>query len=295
MSTTVTIAGEQQSVGNFSAFKAMLVMDIIADAEKVYREILQEAAAFKIDYERANVVEFDRATARREFAPRVLFKVVREEKDDGRIEVHQEPVLDEQTGEPKLGPDPLGHLTEEDWTASGNVLRIFESPSDEVVYAATLPRAFKMARDEMLSLLAIVTSSNADLERWDNDDDVDQQLEDTEKRLLHRASQSELVSLAAAALRVCREEIRGPFDELVEEIRTTFRRQTPETSETPVPATDPQATDETIEPEPISTIEPEPMQVETLGSPSSSTSSEADTDGTPQSSSIEPASAGSPS
>lgn len=270
----VTIGGEPRQLGGFSAYKAFKAMEIIGDAEGIYREVLSESAAFVRQFEEENVVELDRAEARRQFTAQPIFERT-EEEVDGRTVVATRPVV--VNGEPLLTPDPLGHLTDADWQASGNRLRIGKSPSEDVRIAAMVPRAFKLGREQATRLLALALTSNADLEKWDGDGDVDAQLDATARRLLHQAAADELLALAVATLRLCREQISGPFGEVVEAIRTTFRPETPEQeSET-------------------ESDRPEPMRVVTPDSPTSSSESPDGSDGNPESSSIAPASASSPS
>jgi hypothetical protein len=63
-------------------------------------------------------------------------------------------------GVPVMGPDPLGHLTEEDWQASGNRLRIPRSPSTEERVAAVFPMALEVAEEQTLALLALLSMTN---------------------------------------------------------------------------------------------------------------------------------------
>lgn len=269
----VRIGGEPRTLGGFSAFKAFKAMEILGNAESIYRRVLSESAAFTREFEAENVVELDRAEARRQFRPQPVYEQTTEETETGSVATAT-PVLIE--GEPLLGPDPLGHLTDADWEASGNRLRIGKSPSEDVKIAAMIPRAFELGRLEATRLLALAITPNADLEKWDNDGDVDAELETVAKRLLHQATADELVALAIATLRLCKEQISGPFGELVEAARTTFRAaKDPETT----------ATGESGQ--------PEPMRVVTPGSPTSSSESPADSDGNPESSSTALASASS--
>jgi hypothetical protein len=273
----VTIGGEPRSLGDFSAYKAFKAMELMAAAESVVREVVREGARFKREHEAENFVVMDRAEARRQFRPRPLERIVREEGEDGRIAVREEPVLDA-AGEPVLGPDPLGHLTDADWEASSNQLRISESPSERMQGAAMIPIAFRLGREQVMRLLALVLAANSDLERWETDGDVDAELDQAARALLHRARADELLELAGAALQLCREQVAGPFERLMETERTTFAQPDSEPEEGKVP---------------------EPMQVEiedeTPSSPASSTDSPAATAGSPPSSSTAPVGASSSS
>jgi hypothetical protein len=271
----VVIGGEPRSLGGFSAYKAFKAMEIIASAEEVYRQVLVESASFRRDFEERNVVEVQRAEARRQFGPQPLMRIFRDQNEEGEtVAIRDEPVLDDD-GLPMMTPDPLGHLSDADWEASGNKLRLVQSPSEQVSVAAMIPTAFRLGREQALRLLALVLTSNSDLEKWDADGDVDAELDKGAKDLVHRAAADELVRLAVAALDLCKGQIAGPFDELVAAVRTTFAK--------------PEAEEE------VETRSPEPMQVETPDSPTSSGESADDSDGTPPSSSTALASASSSS
>jgi hypothetical protein len=198
-----------------------------------------------------------RAEARRQFPPRPLIEQV--EEDGATI---MRPML--RDGQPVMGPDPLGHLSDADWQASGNVLRIPEQPEDEAVMAALIPKAFKVARAQVMRLLALVTVSNRDLETWDGEQDIDAKLDEKGRQLMHDCSAGELLGLATAAMQLARGEVAGPF----EDARRAWGQMFAPKTEDPEPT-------------------PEPMRMEaedddeTTPLPTSSTASEDATAGTP--------------
>lgn len=274
----VQIAGEARTIAAFSAYKALTAGEVIADVEGAWREILNQTAEFKRDYEARNYVEMDRAEARRQFRARPMVEVVREEDPEtGAIRVREVPVTLE-SGAPMLGPDPLGHLSEEDWASSGGKLRIPDSPSEMTQWMAMAPTALRLARAQVTRLIGLVLTPNADLEKWDTEGletaDIDKKLDEAGRAVIHRASADELVRLLAGTVRVCREQLRDPFDELVGEFRAM--RGTP---------------DEEEELPPVAGA----MEIETEGESSieepqiSSSASPADSDGSPPSSSTAPA------
>lgn len=265
---TPTIGGEPITIGEFSAYKAIFAMEIVSEVESAFREVMSGAAEYKRRFEAENFVEMSRAEARRQFRPQVLIR--QEETDDGRVAV--EPMM--RDGEPVLGPDPLGHLADADWAASGQVLRIPESPSQEMQIGAMVPLAFKLARTQVLRLVALAMTPNRDLEAWDGERDIAVELDRVAREMLHRAKADELVRLAVAVAHQCREQLAGPF----EEATAAWRQLWPQ-----------QGQDEETEAAPA----PEPMRLETEPSddgPTSSTESPDDTAGRPTSSSTEPAS-----
>ncbi|MEJ7783170.1 MAG: hypothetical protein WKF96_00105 [Solirubrobacteraceae bacterium] len=263
----VTIGGEARHIGEFSAYKALLAMEMIASVEGTFREVLGEVAAFKRSYEAEHYVQLDRAEARRHFRPKALYETVVHHLEDGTTTEVDAPVLLD--GAPLLGPDPLGHLTEADWAASEHKLRVPDSPSENVQIAAMVPVAFRLGRDEVLALLALVLTPNSDLERWDTDDTVNVPVElaAAGRALLHRARADELVRLGIGAVQACKEQLAAPLAE-AREAWATLRPSHPAAG-------------------------PEPMRVETEP-PTSSTSSPNDTeDGTGSPASTEPPSSSS--
>lgn len=243
----VTVGGEPRRIGDFSAFKATLAMELVSDAQEQVETVLDAGAEFKRRFESKNYVELDRATARREFAPAVLWRDVPVKEDDGSLArdgdgvvvLSREPALGED-GQPIIGPDPLGHLTEDDWAAGNQKIRLPDSPSKEWQYAAMVPAAYKHARKEVFRLAALVLTTNEDLERWDLDETVsiDDQLETVAKQLIHRASLPEILGVAKATVQACREQLRDPFEALKAEIKESFGKpqEDPEESGEPPPA-----------------------------------------------------------
>lgn len=295
----VTVGGEPRQVGDFSAFKAATAMELIADAQEAWEKVLVVGAEFKRRYEDDHYVEVTRAEARRMFPPQVMVRdtpVKRGEPDpqtgdefvrddDGVVVFAREPILTD-AGEPVLGPDPLGHLTEQDWAESDNKIRLREAPKEELELAAMVPQGYRIAKTEFLRLLALVLTPNGDLERWDEDESLDviARLSEEGERLIHRAKLAELAAVALEAVRVLREELQDPFDQ----IRTEIKRAFPQSPDPDQP--EPMRIEEPAEPE------GEPSELEsTTGSEPSSTPSPAATAGDGERSSTAAASSSSSS
>lgn len=270
MSTTVQIGGEAHTLQDFMAFKSLTAMRLVADVEEAFREVLKVGAEFRRQFEADNYVSIPRAEARRQMRPLPLARQVQRQLEDGTIELSEGPILDEH-GQAVLGPDPLGHLTEQDWAAAGNVLRVPDTPPKELEMAAMLPKGFQLARKQVLRILALVITSNRDLEQWDTAaEDIDAKLDAAAAKLLHDARLDELIRLGIAAMNVCREQVADPF----EEAKSAWAAW--------------QATKTTPEPEPEAPA-PAVFESATDGPSTSSTSSPDNSDGTPSPPSTEPA------
>jgi hypothetical protein len=271
----VKINGEDVSIGAFSAYKAFIAMDLVAAVEGVGRVVVSEVAEFKRAFEAENVVTLTRAEARRKFPPLPLYETVTDDETGAIIE---RPMM--RDGEIVIGPDPLAHLTDADWEASGNVLTIPSSPTETMQIAAMVPKAFKLGRVETLRLLALITTSNRDLETWDEaGEDLEAKLDAGGKRLQHDCSTAEIIDLATAAILVCKEEISAPLARLRAQISQTFARPTEEPTETPI--------------EPMTIEEAEPIDASD-GPPISSGASPDGSGGTPAPSSTAPGSVSPP-
>lgn len=282
--TQVQIGGEPITLGDFSGYKAGLVLSAARNIMKSAPEILDEVARFKRQYSEANYVELARAEARRQFRPAVVYRdvIARDEETkevlrdgDGVVVIAREPFVG-RDGEPVIGPDPLGHLTDADWAASGEVLRIPRPASEELQWAVMVPVVFDLAREQVLRLLAAVVTSNRDFEEWDlegGDAKVDAELEQAAKSLQHRARGDELVRLAGATVELLEEQFLAALEESRSRLgglRRIFNRQ----EKAPAPSA------------------PEPTRMETSPSEQTgSTPSPGDTEEAPETGSTEPAGA----
>jgi hypothetical protein len=276
MSTTVQIDGEERTLADFKAYKAFLALEIIQQAEAAFRALSMEGAKYRSDYAAAHTTVLSRAEARRQFRPQPLLK--QEEQEDGTVKIF--PALAEDGVTAIVGPDPLGHLTDADWEADDNKLPIPSFPSEEEVQAYLIIKGFEVAREPVLRLLALALTANADLQRWDEDDeDTDAKLDTAAKRLLHQASAGELLKLASSVVQLVKDEISGPLAE----IREALKRLDPDEEETPDLDSPPERA-----PEPMRLEEDEPAADASSGSQTSSTGSEAGTDGTTPPASTEP-------
>lgn len=236
----VTIAGESRRIGEFSAFKAFTGLEIADEVEGEIRALFKRSAEFKREYESENYTDFPRAEARRYFAPGPMYRTVPLEVDgdpvleDGQVVTISQPLLDEH-GAPLIGPDPLGHLTDQDWEASGQKLRVHDSPSPKLVQGAMVPAAFRIAKVQVLRLIALALTSNDELERWEREEkDVNEALDAEAGRLQHKASIGELMEVAYAVVEEAQAQLSGPFDRITAALTAAAERRRKEKPPEPV-------------------------------------------------------------
>jgi hypothetical protein len=253
----VTIAGEERTLAEFSTYKAEVAFDELTKVEALWQEIVTAMAEFKRRWEAEHYVELERSEARREFRPKVLYRS--RLSDDGTV--IEEPMLGPD-GEPLLGPDPLGHLSEEDWAASGHHLRVSDSPSRDMQWASIVPLAFQKGRKQVVRVIALTLISNTELEEWDEADrDLDAELDAAARKLSHRSQPEELLLAATAIVGLLQEQLGGPFEEFAAQVGGVLkaRQKRAEVEQ-----------------------EPEPMRPEPSEEPTSSTPSPDATAGTPE-------------
>lgn len=281
--TVVTIGGEQRTIAEFSAFKALHAMAVIKQVEEKVRELILGAGAFRDEYAKAHFTRMTRAEAKRNFPPQPLY----EQRANDRGEVETLLVLID--GEPKLRPGKLDHLTEEDWAAAGHELIAPEYPSDEMVQAMMVTSAFEIARTHVLRLLALALVANRDLRKWEEDgDDLDAKLDEEAKTLVYDCTAPELLELTVSVIGAVKDQISGPFGDARAALQEVFRPAqgaTPAGEVTPSPMT--------VEREEPTTDQEDAGSGETASSPTSSTSSPDATDGATPSASTVPAGASS--
>jgi hypothetical protein len=200
---TVQVGDEQIRLEPFSGRKAIRVVRTIERITKGVPEILEEWARFTSAYEASHVTELDRAAARVHYAPVPLMDEDPILQDGealtdqaGNVLVRRTPKLDGE-GRPVMGPDPLGHMTDEDWAANGQRLRMPKSPGREEQIAAVFPKALELAERETLQLLALLAMTNAELKRAAAAD-LPAALDERSEELLD-APADDLLELAVAA------------------------------------------------------------------------------------------------
>lgn len=287
--TSPTLDGQPVTIQEFSAFKAIHAMDVLSEVEGSWRQVVFAMADYRAEYGQKNTMRLSRAEARRQFRAKPLYRARNVVEDDIVTEVIEEPVLDE-SGQPVLGPDPLEHLTDQDWQASGNELVIPEQPNPDEVVAAMVPFAFKLARVQVLRVIALALTPNRQLEDWDTEAPGDPELlnrhlDDAARRLVHQAAADELIGLAVAVAEKVKAQLIGPFEQARAEFRELLPKATTSTDDaTPPPMTIVEGPEDD---ELAATQEPSSEPTEPEPKPASSTASPEPTAGPPTSSSTD--------
>lgn len=213
----VQLSSRTVQIKDFSGRKAVRVLrtlDKIAEAAPEIQGIWQQ---YIKDYEASNTVDLDRAFARAQYHPEPIFREEPVVIDDvimydrlGNPLIRRMPILDERTGAPMLGPDPLGHLSEQDWQASGNKLKRPRTPTTQECFVKVFPKMIELAEKQMASLFGLVCMSNDDISRYsrEGDDVIRQKIAEAGDELLDEPF-DKLIELGV----VCGEVISEQYQE----------------------------------------------------------------------------------
>jgi hypothetical protein len=213
---TVKVGSREVVLQPFSLGKGLRVLHTVRYITQSVPKILTAWGEFGRQYEAEHVTEIERSFARVEYAPRPLMDEEPLLGDDGRAItdqlgqalVRRTPRLVD--GKPVMGPDPLGHLTEQDWQANGHMLRIPRSPSTEERVAAIFPMALELAEEQTLRLLALLSMTNEeyDAATEGGKDAADKAMSERVKEL-KKAPMFDALELAVAAGEMVEEEFIG--------------------------------------------------------------------------------------
>jgi hypothetical protein len=205
-SKTVKVGAREVVLQPFSLGKGLRVLHTVRYITQSVPKILTAWGEFGREYEAQHVTEIERTFARLEYAPRPLMDEEPLLDGEGRAITDQlGQALVRRTpkmvdGVPVMGPDPLGHMTEQDWQANGNRLRIPRSPSTEERVAAIFPMALELAEEQTLRLLALLSMTNEEYEAaTEGGADAAEQAMAERVKELKRAPMYDSLELAVAA------------------------------------------------------------------------------------------------
>lgn len=173
----VKIGGDERVIQPFSAAKAMEAGALVTEILEQGNEILAGMEEFAEQHSLRNAVKVPRATAFWQ------------------------------------NPEAAAAVPADAWEASNNVIEVpGRRPGFEEQLLAVFPSVFKVARGQILKLLALVLVDERDLEKADTDggaDGIDQLLTDEGRKLLYKAQMEELLALAQSAWQVCSDQLRS--------------------------------------------------------------------------------------
>lgn len=268
----VSAGGEDYTIAKFKGYKAFRIGRMLTSLGEIGPEISKATNEFVVEYRKQNVDVIERATLEFRY------------------------------------PTEAAGVSQEAWEQSDGVIKLANDPSQAEIMAIVFPKAFELAGDKVVDLLAWVIASDSELETKDGEGEeaVLTYIGELRKRLMFRCDVDELFDLAAAATEVLRDQLAGKAEQarsllaLVglsqedSEDEETDEEES-ETTEEQTPATMTIEDETSIEPEPKAETPTTPASPTTSERPASSTDSQPPTDGGGETSSTAPVGAGSSS
>jgi len=206
---TLELGGRTVTIERVSQRKASVAFALLRGASGKVREVVHDWGRFQTEYEESHTVAIDRAMALLRYGPRPIVDDAgrplvypdRLEGPDGSSTPHP------RAGQVVMSPSPLEAMTEEAWSAQGNMMRMPRSPSWAESAAAVLPAAIEHAEEEIYRLLALFTLSNEEVAVRRRDGTLRDELERRADELVDGCFADELVELAV----VCGEVVDNAF------------------------------------------------------------------------------------
>lgn len=261
----VRVGARDYTVERPTGRKASTALRLLRRVDATVKRVTRELGQFERDYARDHALELDRAQARMRFEPEPVIG------PDGEL-------VTDRAGAPVLVSRVDG-ITAEDWEKAGHVLRLPQLPSREEKAGHVLELVDEAAEAELWRLLALFTLTNAEVKDAKRGQRLDEELDRRADELVDEGDLGELVELAVVIAETFRGQFAAKAGELGGRLGNLGRLlglATPQEAETPqeapdTPQTAPQATQtDDEEPTPTSTSRP-----------TSSTASDASTDGPP--------------
>lgn len=235
---TVRVGGTEYSLRPFKAFKAIIVGEILSDVGDEIRELLSAVEVYRREYGQEHVVRFTAAQ-------------IHQRKWD----IPDSAFVTPDGGEPYVDLPGV--------------------PSNDEILMFGFPRAFKLAREEVTKLLALLVVPDEELRVAEGAGELDGALRQLGDRMLHEGELGEIVDLLAAAVEHAEAQLAA-HRESVGKLRAAWGRMKTSTPPNDLEGLEPDERSRTIAP--MVVVAPEQTDSPD-GSPESSTPSPTPTGG----------------
>jgi hypothetical protein len=122
-------------------------------------------------------------------------------------------------------PDEAKNVSQEAWDQSGGVVRLPDPDASlgwEQLMLSVLPTIMDEARDQALTVMALVVIPDRELQAADEEDRVKEALDAIAKQLLYEGTLEELAELALRSVELVKDQFQGKVGELVSQIGEMF-------------------------------------------------------------------------
>lgn len=191
----VRIGDRNVVVPRFNGFKATIAGEIVEAVSAEWPNITDAMVTFSREYEQKNVVRISRAESRLRRYQRAT------------------PIVGED-GEPKMTDEGFVATTlepifaDDDFNADGFV-EIPSQPTTPEQVIAVFPLIWKLAKEEVVTLLALVTAPNSALADADEDGTVGEYLKKEGRKILHEGDVDQIVDALSVAVEVVAAQFRN--------------------------------------------------------------------------------------
>lgn len=242
----VKLGDREVVIEPFKGYKAKRVGRLVARLSKHVPEFIDQMAEFRRDYATKHYRRITKGMALQRAIPNTV--------EDDKIPEDQRAALQASLDRVAAGYQALldGELQDKDH------VDLPEEPSGQEVVLAVFGKAWDIAEEETLEVLALLVAPNADLRQAYRDDGVEEYLKDLADDLMFDANVEDLVELAVVGVETIRAQFAGKagaVGKLISLLSSTDQA-TPESpspaaqQETPTTSTPPSPSSSTDSPEP---------------------------------------------
>jgi hypothetical protein len=193
--TTVTVGEREFVLRPFRGLKALSLMTSIGGLMKTLPDLQDQIAEVSRKHREANMIDI----------PRAAFEL--------------------------RYPEDAKNVSQEAWDSSGGVVRLPDPDATlgwEQIMLSVLPTVMEQARDQVLTVLALVVIPDRDLQAADEEDRVEEALGTISKQLLYEGTLDELAELTLASVELVKGQFQGKVRELVDQVSQVFGTEEPE-------------------------------------------------------------------
>jgi hypothetical protein len=239
--TTVTVGEREYVLRPFRGLKALSLMTSIGGLMKTLPDLQDQIAEAQRRHRDQNMIDI----------PRAAFEL--------------------------RYPEDAKNVSQEAWDQSGGSVRLPDPDAQlgwEQILLSVLPTIMDEARDQVLTVMALVVIPDRELQAADEEDKVTEALAAVSKQLLYEGTLDELAELALRSVELVKEQFQGKVGELIEQVGNLFGAEETEAEEIKIGTVEtPETSNETSStPSPAPTDGPEPMSSEPAGTTSAATS-----------------------
>jgi hypothetical protein len=266
---TIEVGDRKYHVRRFKGYKAFRLGRLLSTLGEIGPELSKAANEFITEYRSQNVDTIERATLEFRY------------------------------------PAEAAGVSDEAWKESGGVIKLANEPSQAEIMAVVFPKAFDLAGEKIVELLAWVVADDAKLKEKDlgenGEEEVQKYISELRRDLLFDAEVDQLLDLALAAKEVLGEQLGGKAEQarsllaLVGLDNSSEEEPESEESEEDEPTEEREVASPEVKDEPKTSTPSTPGSHTTSQRPDSSTDSQPPTDGSEETSSTDQAGALSPS